>query len=188
MTTAQNPDLIDDIIADHRAVEELFKEIDKSPEPDARRALVEHTITELVRHSVAEEQYLYPTTRKVLPDGDKITDHDLEEHAKAEKLMKRIEDTKSVDNKFNELVGTLMDDIRHHVEEEESDLLPKLRDACDAAQLRELGEKFEKAKKTAPTRPHPSAPNQPPANKILAPGAGLIDRMRDALTGRNPAD
>jgi hypothetical protein len=36
----------------------------------------------------------------------------------------------------------------------------------------------------APTHPHPSAPDKPPANKLLAPGAALVDRMRDALTGR----
>ena len=79
----------------------------------------------------------------------------------------------------------LIEDIRHHVEDEESDLLPKLRDACDEADWRELGKKFEQAKKMAPTRPHPSAPDKPPASKILGPGVGLIDRMRDALTGGN---
>ncbi|MFY7066141.1 hypothetical protein ACOQFV_09790 [Nocardiopsis changdeensis] len=36
----------------------------------------------------------------------------------------------------------------------------------------------------APTRPHPGAPDTPPADRLLAPGAGLIDRMRDALSGR----
>jgi hemerythrin superfamily protein len=186
MTTAQHHDLIDDILIDHREVEEVFKEIEKSPDPEERRALVEHAITELVRHSVAEEQYLYPTTRKALPDGDKIADHDLKEHAEAEEVMKQIEKTQTEEPKFDELVSKLMEDIRHHVQEEESDLLPKLRDACDAAQLLELGEKFEKSKKMAPTRPHPMAPDRPPANKILAPGTALIDRMRDALTGRNP--
>jgi hypothetical protein len=82
-------------------------------------------------------------------------------------------------------VRKLMEDIRHHIEDEEGDLLPKLRQACSEADLQELGEKFENAKKMAPTRPHPAAPDRPPANKILGPGAGLIDRMRDALTGRN---
>jgi len=57
--------------------------------------------------------------------------------------------------------------------------------ACDGAELTELGKKFERAKKMAPTRPHPSAPDKPPANKILGPGVGLIDRMRAALSGRN---
>lgn len=141
-------------------------------------------ITELVRHSVAEEQYLYPTARKALADGDEVPDHELAEHAEAEEIMKALENTEATDPKFGELVGKLIEDVRHHLEKEESDLLPKLRAACDADELRELGKKFERTKKTAPTRPHPSAPDRPPANKILGPGVGLIDRMRDALTGR----
>jgi hypothetical protein len=45
-------------------------------------------------------------------------------------------------------------------------------------------EKIRRAKAMAPTRPHPAAPNTPPANKLLAPGAGLVDRARDFVTGR----
>jgi hypothetical protein len=47
-----------------------------------------------------------------------------------------------------------------------------------------LAEQFQQAKKTAPTRPHPAAPDKPPANRIMDPGAGLIDRLRDALASR----
>lgn len=185
MSTIHQQDLVDDIITDHREVEELFKEIETNANAEHRRDLVEHVITELVRHSVGEEQYLYPTARRVLPDGDKIADHELEEHAEAEEVMKQIEKTDTEDRRFDELVGRLMGDIRHHIEDEERDLLPQLRRTCSEDDLRELGEKFEKAKKMAPTRPHPAAPDRPPANKILGPGAGLIDRMRDALSGRN---
>lgn len=185
MTTTRQLDLIDAIIADHREVEGVFAEIEASGDPRNRRELVEHVIAELVRHSVGEEQYLYPTARKVLPDGDKIADHEIAEHAEAEELMKTLDDTEATDPKFDELVQQLIADIRHHLKDEETDLLPKLRDLCDATELRELGVKFERAKKIAPTRPHPAAPDRPPANKILGPGVGLIDRVRDALTGRN---
>jgi hemerythrin superfamily protein len=185
MTTSQQHDVVDDIITDHREVEEIFQQIEQSNDAQQRRDLVEHAIIELVRHSVGEEQYLYPAARRVLDDGEKIVDHELEEHAEAEKVMKQIENTDAEDARFDELVRTLMKDIRHHIEDEEGDLLPKLRQACSKDDLHELGEKFAKAKKTAPTRPHPAAPDHPPANKILDPGAGLIDRMRDALTGRD---
>jgi hemerythrin superfamily protein len=184
MATAHQQDIVDDIISDHREVEEVFTEIEKGA-GGAKRDLVEHVIAELVRHSVAEEIYLYPAARRVLPDGDKLADHELEEHAEAEQLMKSLEKTDAEDPEFDELTRKLIDAIRHHIEDEENDLLPKLRDACDADELRELGEKFESSKKMAPTRPHPSAPDRPPANKILGPGVGLIDRMRDALSGRN---
>jgi len=184
MTTAHQQDIVDDVITDHREVEEVFAEIEKGGGGN-KRDLVEHVIAELVRHSVAEEQYLYPAARRVLADGDKIVDHELEEHGEAEQVMKALEETDVDDPKFDELTRKLIDAIRHHVVDEEKDLLPKLRDACDSADLRELGEKFERSKKLAPTRPHPSAPDRPPANKILGPGVGLIDRMRDALSGRN---
>jgi len=42
----------------------------------------------------------------------------------------------------------------------------------------------QQAKKLAPTRPHPSAPDKPPLNKVLGPPVGLVDRVRDALSGR----
>ncbi|MGC4810695.1 hypothetical protein ACLQ29_09235 [Micromonospora sp. DT228] len=41
-----------------------------------------------------------------------------------------------------------------------------------------------RVKKIGPTRPHPGAPDHPPANRLLAPGIGLVDRIRDALSGR----
>lgn len=126
MTKAANPhpDLVDDIIADHREVEEVFKELEKNEDPPRRRDLVEHVVTELVRHSVAEEQYLYPTARRVLDDGDELADHELKEHAQAELVMKQIEKTDTDDPRFEELVGKLIGDIRHHIEDEEQDLSP----------------------------------------------------------------
>jgi hypothetical protein len=111
----------------------------------------------------------------------------LEEHAKAEEIMKQIDriEGQAEDVEFSALVRRFIDEVRHHVEEEESDLLPKLREGCDAGELEQLGEKFESTKKLAPTRPHPWAPDKPRANKILGPGMGLVDRVRDALSGRD---
>ncbi|HEY7595937.1 MAG TPA: hemerythrin domain-containing protein [Actinophytocola sp.] len=184
MTTTNQQNLIDAIVSDHHDVERVFGEIEASGDVRMKRDLVEHVIAELVRHSVAEEQYLYPTARKALPDGDEIADHEISEHAEVEEIMKEVEKTDATDAKFDQLVGKLIAEVRHHVEDEEGDLLPKLRAACGSDELMELGKKFEQAKKMAPTRPHPAAPDRPPANKILAPGAGLIDKVRDALSGR----
>lgn len=182
---ADTGNIVDDIITDHREFESVFTEIESGGDPRTQPDLVEHVIAGIVRHAVAEEQYLYPAARSVLPDGDELADHELKEHAEAEEIMKAIEKAGADDEKYDDLVRKLIGEIRHHVEDEENDLLPKLRDACPPEQLHELSEKFHRAKSMAPTRPHPLAPDHPPANKILAPGAGLIDRLRDALTGRN---
>jgi len=180
-----NDNLISVITQDHREVEAVFQELESGEgTPEHRRDLADHVIAELVRHSVAEEEYMYPAAREALEGGDELADHELEEHAEAEKLMKQLDGLDPTDPRFDELLGTLMAEIRHHIEEEETDLLPKLEAACSQEQLRDLGEKVVRAKAMAPTHPHPSAPDKPPANKLLAPGAALVDRMRDALTGR----
>ncbi|MFF5986904.1 hemerythrin domain-containing protein [Prauserella flavalba] len=178
-------DLISVITNDHREVEQVFAELeDGTADPKRRRELTDHVIAELVRHSVAEEQYMYPAARKHLENGDELADHEIEEHSEAELLMKQLEDMDATDPKFDRLLSNLMDSIRHHVEDEENDLLPRLRAACSEEELRELGEKVLRAKAKAPTRPHPQSPQKPPANRILDPGAGLIDRIRDKLSGR----
>lgn len=176
--------LVETIISDHREVENVFQELESEEgSPDHRRDLVDHVTSELVRHSVAEEQYMYPAAREVLDDGDEIADHEIEEHSDVEKLLKDLENVDPSDSTFNGLITKVIANVRHHVEEEEQDLLPRLQAACSENQLQDLGEKVEKAKKMAPTRPHPRSPTKPPANKIMAPGAALVDRMRDALAG-----
>jgi hemerythrin superfamily protein len=185
MAAAKQRNIIDEILEDHREVGEYFNQIEDNSDPHLRGALVERVITELVRHSVGEEQYVYPAARKMLPNGEELTEHEIEEHAEAEEVMRKLEGTDADDPAFDGLVQQLIKEVRHHIEDEEKDLLPQLAEACDSAELDELGAKFAHAKSIAPTRPHPSAPDRPPANKILDPGVGLIDRMRDALTGRN---
>jgi hypothetical protein len=52
-------------------------------------------------------------------------------------------------------------------------------------ELVEMAQKVEAAKKIAPTRPHPLAPNNQLFHKLVGPGVGLVDRLRDKLTGRS---
>jgi hemerythrin-like domain-containing protein len=185
MTATDRTDLIDVIMADHREFEKVFTELETgSGSLRHRRDLLDHVIAELVRHAVAEEMFMYPAARKALPDGDEIVDHEIKEHSEAEEDMKALEDLDPSDARFDAMVAKLIKDVRHHLEDEEAKLLPRLRQACSAEELHKLGEQVLTGKKIAPTRPHPAAPDKPPANLILAPGIGLIDRLRDALSGR----
>lgn len=182
-------DVINELITDHREVEEIFAQIEALPAGDKRRKnLADQATIELVRHSVAEEMYLYPAVRRWVPDGDAIADREIQDHAEAERTMKDLEGCSPDEARFDELMGRLMREIREHVTDEEQNLFPQLRQATTPEDLEELGEKVRTAKKTAPTRPHPTAPDTPPANKLLAPGAGMVDRIRDALSGRGKSD
>jgi hemerythrin superfamily protein len=176
-------DLIGVVVSEHRAAERLFAElIAGAGDPQHRRDLADHLTTELVRHSVAEEMYLYPAARRALPDGDQVADHEIEEHADIERILKDLEGVDPNDRTFDDLVGRLYVDVQDHVAAEERELLPRLRAACDPDELRDLGRKVTRAKESAPTRPHPSAQTRPPQDLILAPGTGMIDKLRDALT------
>src|SRR5918911_1887057 len=92
MTSSEtSQDVIDVLISDHRDVTALIGEIWTIKDPMIRRDLTDTAISELVRHAVAEEMYVYPAMRKYLADGDKAVEHDIEEHKELERTMKRLE-------------------------------------------------------------------------------------------------
>ncbi|MEV7104010.1 hemerythrin domain-containing protein [Streptomyces atroolivaceus] len=177
--------VIAELTTDHREVDALFAQIETQPVGDPRRReLADELATELVRHAVAEEMHLYPAVHEHVEGGDGIADKELTDHAEVEQLLKDLEGLDAQDPQFNHLVAKLKLEVSEHVRDEEDRLFPLLAAACTAEALDELGDKIRIAKKTAPTRPHPSAPDTPPGNKLLGPGAGLVDRARDLLTGR----
>lgn len=176
-------DMITELVKDHREVQQMFdKLLERQVTTEERAVVVRDVISELVRHSVVEEQHLYPLARKALDDGDQLADHEIEEHAEAERLMKQLEETDMMDAAFEPTLHKLMTDVRHHIEEEERDLFPRLRETCSEDELRELGDTIRSSKKLAPTHPHPNAPDTPPGDKVLGPLAGLVDKVRDAFS------
>ena len=184
MTDTTAPDVVDVLTADHRDVTALIGEIWTIRDPMMRRDLTDTAISELVRHAVAEEMYVYPAMRKHLPDGDQAVEHDVEEHKELERTMKDLEGCDAGDPQFDQLVRQLRDQLHHHATDEETEQFPELRRRIPRDELTELAGKVETAKKLAPTRPHPGAPNNPVFHKLVGPGVGLVDRLRDKLTGR----
>ncbi|MEV4703863.1 hemerythrin domain-containing protein [Actinoplanes sp. NPDC049316] len=185
MTTSETGrDVIDVLTSDHRDVTALIGEIWTVQDPMIRRDLTDTAISELVRHAVAEEMYVYPAMKKYLPDGDKAVEHDVEEHKELEETMKALEDLDVSGPEFDTALRKLETVLADHVQDEESDQFPELRRLIPADELVELAGKVETAKKLAPTRPHPGAPNNEVFHKLVGPGVGLVDRLRDKLTGR----
>ncbi|QTP58780.1 hemerythrin domain-containing protein [Billgrantia antri] len=183
-TTASAQDVVDILTLDHREMEELLDRIQRSPDAEQRRDLTDTLITEVMRHSVAEEMYVYPTMEKRIPDGEEEAEHDREEHDEIVQVMKQLEDADAAEPAFMDRVHKLDELLRHHAKDEEADQFPKLRQRIPGETLVELGRKVEKAKQMAPTRPHPSAPHSELFHKTVGPGVGMVDRLRDQLSGR----
>lgn len=178
-------DMLTELTKDHRQVEEMFGKLQERRPTEERHEILGDVITELVRHSVAEEQHLYPTARAVLDDGDSIADQEIAEHQEVEQLMKRLEGLQPEDAEYEPAIRELTSNVRQHVQEEEGVLFPRLKQACNPAQLQELGDKLRTAKETAPTHPHPKSPDAPGgAVKAMVPMAGMVDRLRDRLSRR----
>lgn len=179
-----NHDVVDIVTADHREVLALVGQF-PSADPEQRRDVTDTVIAELVRHAVAEEMYVYPAMRGHLPDGESHVEHDVEEHQELEEVMKELEGLDAADTRFLEALGRLESVLRDHVDDEESEQFPLLRARLSSEQLVDMGKKAEAAKKAAPTRPHPSAPHSELFHKTVGPGVGLVDRLRDELSGRS---
>ena len=182
---ATGEDVVDILTTDHREVTDLLLQIRTTTDPATRRDLADTMISELVRHAVAEEMYVYPAMKEHLPDGDAAVEHDIEEHKELERTMKELEAVEPSDPRFDSLLTQLETTLADHVADEETEQFPRLRSSIPREELVQLGQKVQTAKKMAPTRPHPAAPNAELFHKLAGPGVGLVDRLRDRLTGRS---
>jgi hypothetical protein len=178
-------DVVDILTADHRDMIELLARIKAAPGRADRRDLADTVIAEVMRHAVAEEMYVYPAVEKHVPNGAEKVEHDKKEHGEIVHLMKRMEDVDASAPAFMELVHKLEEALGHHASDEETEQFPQLRAHVPAGELVGLGEKVERAKKLAPTRPHPHAPHSELFHKTVGTGVGMVDRLRDKLTGRH---
>ena len=170
---------------DHKTVEQLFKRFEKAGDRAyvEKRAIVDRIIEELSVHAVIEEQLFYPVARATVPGTEDIALESLEEHHIVKWLLSELDELEPTHERFDAKVTVLMENVRHHVEEEESDFFPKVRNELGRSALADLGEAMADAKKSAPTHPHPRSPDTPPGNSLVGAVAGVVDRVGDNISG-----
>ncbi|MGI8940037.1 MAG: hemerythrin domain-containing protein [Iamia sp.] len=170
---------------DHKTVEKLFKRFEAAGERAyvEKRATVDRIIEELSVHAAVEEMIFYPVARATVADTEDIALESLEEHGVAKWLLSELDSLDPRDERFDAKVTVLIENVRHHVEEEEQDFFPQVRAELGRNDLQELGDAMVGAKKTAPTNPHPRSPDTPPANLLVGTVAGVADRIGDTVYG-----
>ncbi len=169
---------------DHKTVEKLFKQFEKAKQPAEQRKLAGQVVKELSVHAAIEEMVFYPAVRERVPETEDMVLESLEEHHIVKWVLSELDGMKPDHERFKAKMTVLIENVRHHVEEEEGELFPKVRKAVGRKELGELGDAMEKAKKTAPTHPHPKAPDTPPGNLVAGPAAALVDKARDKVGGK----
>ena len=131
------------LVSDHRKVEDLFEQYDadKDGDEDARRQLAAKICGELKVHTQVEEELFYPWLRDNLEDDDMdMVEEAQVEHNGAKDLIEKIEGADAIDDEFNAMVKVLSEYIKHHVNEEENEIFPKVRD--EQEELDELGQEM----------------------------------------------
>jgi hemerythrin superfamily protein len=177
--------VIDELTSDHREVEEIFTHIETLPpgSPE-RRVCADQAVALLMRHSAAEEAYLYPAVREFVLDGDALADKEIADHAAVERLAAQIDGLPAAHPELDGVLAELIREVRAHVADEEGRLFPLLAAAVSEEKLLFIGDKVRLTSNRAPTHPHPSAPHSPTAQKLLGPALRIADRIRDAAFGR----
>ncbi|WP_241341850.1 hemerythrin domain-containing protein [Burkholderia cenocepacia] len=116
--------------SDHRAVEKLFTIFEKTADEDldAKHALVRRACEKLTVHAMIEEQILYPAAHDALSGGpQKDVDKAYVEHFLVKTLIEKFETLKPGMEGFDATFAVLMENVRHHIKDEETELFPELR-------------------------------------------------------------
>src|SRR4051794_37143707 len=108
---------------DHDTVKELFDEFEEAKQRPAKKKIVTRALTELKVHAALEEEIFYPAVRAEL-EHDLMNEAD-EEHHVAKILIAELEKMTGKEDHYDAKFTVLGENIRHHIKEEEGEMLPK---------------------------------------------------------------
>ena len=141
-------DAIELLKKDHRQVEALFKQFEQlqEEEQDAAEPVIEAICTELKIHDKLETELFYPAVRDEAGDEEDDLLNEAEvEHTSVKQLIEAIESMAPGDEKRDAHVTVLSEYVKHHVQEEEKELFPKVK-KMQGLDLNELGAQMKERK------------------------------------------
>ena len=130
---------------DHDKVARLFQKVKATPDGD-HKELFEKIKAELDVHTHIEETIFYPKIK----EEDELEDivlEGIEEHHQAKMFLRELAALREDSEKFEPKLKVLMEDITHHVQEEEGEMFPKVEKVFDTTTLEDLGKQMEEEKK-----------------------------------------
>ena len=145
---------------DHKVILRAFRDFENAGD-DALKTkgkLVEKIIELLTVHTFIENEVMYPRVRELLPELEDDVLESYEEHHVADVLVMELMGMKPDDERFTAKTTVLIENVRHHIEEEEDEWFPQVREALGRKVLQDIGAEMAEARKKAPRSPaQPSA-------------------------------
>jgi len=158
--TQQSTDAIVLLKADHKEIRKTFADFEKAGDgaEKTKQRLVDKMIELLTVHTYIENEVMYPRVRALLPDLEDDILESYEEHHVADVLVMELSAMKPSDERFDAKTTVLIENVEHHMTEEEDEWFPKVRAGLGRKQLQEIGAEMIDKRKKAPRRPsQPSA-------------------------------
>ena len=145
---------------DHKEIRKLFRDF-RGAGPNARvekGRIVDDIIEALTVHTYIENEGMYPELRDLAPDLEDDILESYEKHHVADVLVVELTAMKPDDERFDAKTTVLIESVEHHIEEEEQEWFPKVREELGRKQLREMGARMLELRDKAPRSPaQPSA-------------------------------
>lgn len=137
------PNAIEMLRQDHQKVQQLFEQFERSGDAQ-KEQICEQTLHEIEVHAVLEEELFYPAAREHVDEEEQI-DQALEEHHVAKLLLSELKKMSLDDERFEAKYKVLAESVKHHIEEEESELFPMLEGTINTEELgQEMAARKEK--------------------------------------------
>jgi hemerythrin superfamily protein len=132
--------------SDHQKVKDLFDQYEMGDSTHQKGSIAEQIFMELDLHSQLEEEIFYPAVESAMgQEGREMVEESLEEHRAAKKLIEELRSSDIESEYYDERIHILMDDVEHHIEEEEGKMFPDAEEML-GADLERLGMEMEKRK------------------------------------------
>lgn len=140
---------------DHKEMRRLFREFQKAGHDAGARKqkIVDEILAALTVHTYIENEAMYPRTRELLPDLEDDVLESYEEHHVADVLCLELASMTPDDERFTAKAMVLIENVEHHMEEEEQEWFPEVRKGLSRSTLQAIGAEMIELRKTAPRRP-----------------------------------
>jgi hemerythrin-like domain-containing protein len=141
-----------------------------------RGEIADKIIGLLTAHTYIENEVMYPRVRVLVPTLERDVLESYEEHHVADLLVAEIDAMEPYEERFDAKMSVLIENVQHHMDEEERDWFPRVREALGRKALQEIGRELLRARENAPSGP--AQPNaitkafRPSWSDRLAQGAG----------------
>lgn len=163
----KSQDAIAILRADHRMVNGLFAEYEKTRSVGKKKALVAQICTELNVHAQVEEEIFYPAVKAALRDTELVPEATVE-HATLKALISQVEGREPDGEMFDARIKVLSEYVKHHVKEEQNEMFPKAKSS--KLDMQDLGQQILARKEELK-----------PQMAVKAERPGIVASIKDAI-------